>query len=120
MNPISDFSYFIELLRLYKKIYPDFIFHYTIKPNIYGSFASGLLNIPSAAMIAGLGFVFTGNNLGCKIARLLYKFAMLFPKKILVLNEYNRDVLLSKNIADTKKIVLLKGGEGVNLEKFRN
>lgn len=97
---------------------PNYIFHYTIKPNIYGSLAAAILRIPSTAMIAGLGYVFTGNNLGCKIARILYRFAMRFPEKIFVLNQYNRDVIVSTKIAEKDKIILLPGGEGVNLDKF--
>lgn len=118
MNPISDLKYFFELVRIYKKERPDYIFHYTIKPNIYGSLAARLLGIPSSAMIAGLGYVFTNKGLGCTIARMLYRISMLCPEKVLVLNEYNRDLLISKKIVSSEKIILLKGGEGVNLSKF--
>lgn len=120
MNPFSDLSYFFTIWRLYLKLQPNYIFHYTIKPNIYGSIAAALSRIPTTAMIAGLGYVFTGQNLGCRIARGLYRFAMHFPEKILVLNQYNRDILISKKIASADKIILLTGGEGVNLDRFNN
>ncbi|WP_289157778.1 glycosyltransferase [uncultured Muribaculum sp.] len=118
MNPFSDFKYFFELIRIYRKEKPDYIFHYTIKPNIYGSFAAKLLGIPSTAMIAGLGYVFTNKGLGCWIARMLYRISMLCPEKVLVLNEYNQELLIKKKIVKREKIILLKGGEGVNLSKF--
>lgn len=118
MNPFSDLKYFIKLLSIYIKEKPDYIFHYTIKPNIYGSIAAAILNIPSTAMIAGLGYVFTDNSLGSKIARLLYRFSMRFPEKVLVLNEFNRKLLIEKKIVSAEKIILLKGGEGVDLTKF--
>lgn len=118
MNPVKDLIYFIKLISIYMREKPNYIFHYTIKPNIYGSLAAAILRIPSTAMIAGLGYVFTGNNLGCKIARILYRFAMRFPEKIFVLNQYNRDVIVSTKIAEKDKIILLPGGEGVNLDKF--
>lgn len=39
-NPIEDLKYFFRLKRIYAKEKPDYIFHYTIKPNIYGTFAA--------------------------------------------------------------------------------
>lgn len=117
-NPFNDFIYFLRLLYFYKKIKPVFIFHYTVKPNIYGSLAAAILRIPSAAMIAGLGFLFSNEGLIGKIGRNMYKFAMKFPKKIFVLNQMNRDLLINHSLADESQIILLKGGEGINLKKF--
>src|SRR5688572_7110409 len=39
INPVNDLRYQLFLVGEYRKINPDFIFHYTVKPNIYGSFA---------------------------------------------------------------------------------
>ncbi len=120
MNPFSDLKYFFKLLFIYRWEKPDYIFHYTIKPNIYGSIAAKISKTPSTAMIAGLGFVFSNNSLRCKMARLLYRFSMRFSEKVLVLNEYNRKVLIKKKIVTPEKIILLKGGEGVDLTKFNS
>ena len=118
MNPLKDLKYFISLYNIYKKEKPDYIFHYTIKPNIYGSFAARLNNIPSTAMIAGLGYIFSAKGLRAKIGRRLYRIAMKFPENILVLNQFNKDLIIQRGIASTSKVILLKGGEGVNLKKF--
>ncbi len=119
MNPFKDICYFFSLLNIYLKEKPQYIFHYTIKPNIYGSIAAAILKIPSTSMIAGLGYVFTHKNIGSKIAIFLYRFAMRFPEKIFVLNKYNRDFIIKKKIANKDKIIFLKGGEGINLHKFK-
>jgi hypothetical protein len=42
-NPIEDIQTTIALYKLYKKIKPDLVLHYTIKPNIYGTIACSLL-----------------------------------------------------------------------------
>ncbi len=118
MNPIRDIKYFINLYKIYRREKPDYIFHYTIKPNIYGSIAAKILKIPSTAMIAGLGFVFTSDSIGSKIARGLYKFALKFPEWVMVLNNYNKELLISKDLITSDRLILLKGGEGVNLSKF--
>ena len=53
-NPFSDIAYFFRVLRIYHKEKPVYIFHYTIKPNIYGSIAAKLNGVRSSAMMAGL------------------------------------------------------------------
>ena len=119
MNPCRELVYMWNLFQIYRKERPDYIFHYTIKPNIYGSLVACLCNIPSTAMIAGLGYVFNNKGIGNAIARWLYRFAMRFPQYILVLNRYNRDVVIEKRIAKPNQVLLLEGGEGINLAYFQ-
>lgn len=119
INPWKDIKYFLKLFRIYKAERPDYIFHYTIKPNIYGSLASRLLGIRSAAMITGLGYVFSNNTFTNKLARLLYKFGLFFSEKVFVLNQSNLRTVLSHHIASEKKLIWLKGGEGVDLKKYK-
>lgn len=118
MNPLKELLYMWTLYRIYRQERPDYIFHYTIKPNIYGSMAAHLCGIRSTAMIAGLGYVFNKKGIGSAIARTLYRFAMCFPEHVFVLNTYNRDVILEKKMATSKQLILLVGGEGINLEQF--
>ncbi|MBM6736208.1 hypothetical protein H7U35_13460 [Mediterranea massiliensis] len=119
MNPLSELKYLCRLIKIYYKERPDYIFHYTIKPNIYGTLAAKFCGIPSTAMIAGLGYVFDHKGIGCFIARGLYRFALRFSQKVLVLNSYNRDLVLEKRIAAPEQVILLPGGEGINLEKYK-
>ena len=46
------------------------------------------------------------------------KFALKFPEWVLVLNKYNKDLLIKKGLISSDRLILLKGGEGVNLSKF--
>lgn len=119
MNPISDISFFFNLIKIYKRERPDYVFHYTIKPNIYGSLAASLCGIRSTAMVAGLGYAFAEKNLRSAIARMLYKFAMRYSEYIFVLNASNREVLLRKHIAKPNQLILLNGGEGINLNYYK-
>ena len=119
MNPLKELRYMMTLYRIYQKERPDYIFHYTIKPNIYGSIAARMCGIPSTAMIAGLGYVFNKKGIGNMIARWLYRFALRFPEHVFVLNASNRDIVLRKRIATPRQLILLPGGEGINLEQFQ-
>lgn len=118
-NPFHDLVYLLELYKIYKKENPDYIFHYSIKPNIYGTLAAYMCRIPSAAMLAGLGYVFYNKNWVCKWVRKLYKFALSFSQYVLVLNDDNKGYLISTDMVCDDKLIHLIGGEGVDLKHFR-
>jgi len=117
-NLFQDWKYYHTLRTVYKRERPDYIFHYTIKPNIYGTLAASRCGICSSAMIAGLGYVFNQSGFGNRVARGLYRFALRFADFVLVLNDYNYRFLCENRIVSTQKLILLKGGEGVDLEHF--
>mgnify|MGYP003805643185 CR=1 FL=1 len=117
-NPFSDIRYFRTLKSIYRNENPDYIFHYTIKPNIYGTFAAHSLGIRSSSMVAGLGHIFSSNSVANLIARKMFKHAMRFSEYIFVLNQSNQDTLINRGVTEKEKIIWLEGGEGVNLEKF--
>lgn len=116
-NPIKDLKLVKVLRKLYTQMKPDFIIHYTIKPNIYGSIAAKLANIPSLAITTGLGYTFVNDNLVAKIARQLYKRAFRYPKQVWFLNEDDRQVFLQHRLVRKNKAILLHG-EGVDLTHF--
>lgn len=118
-SPLKNIKYFFNIISIYHKERPDYIFHYTIKPNVYGTLAAHLFKIPNTAMMPGLGYVFTNNNLTARIARLLYKHSLQFTSHLFLLNRSNFELVLQKKIVSPSKIVLLEHGEGVNLERFR-
>lgn len=119
MNPWHDCQYYRTLYLLYKKEAPDYIFHYTIKPNIYGSIAAHRLGIRSSCMIAGLGHVYTRGGLGNRIARGMYRYAMRYPERVLVLNQSNYETLLAHHVVSPTQLLWLRGGEGVDTTRFQ-
>jgi len=114
-NVIQDFFLFWRFFLLYKKIKPDVILQFTIKPNIYGTIAANFLNIPCINNIAGLGTLFIKENWLSQIAKLLYKFSQQFAKKIFFQNR--DDAKLFSKIIKKEKCDILPGS-GVNLEKY--
>ncbi|MFQ2723903.1 glycosyltransferase family 4 protein [Aeromonas caviae] len=105
------------MYRYYRKLNPDFIIHYTIKPNIYGSLAAKIAGIPSLAITTGLGYTFVNDNFIAKIARQLYKMAFRYPKEVWFLNEDDRQAFLAYSLVSENKAKLLHG-EGVNVSHF--
>lgn len=117
-NVFKDFRYLWQLYKLFKTEKPDYVFNYTIKPNIYGSIAAKIAGIHSTAMMAGLGYIFIHNNFATRMARLLYRIGLHFTEHLLILNTYNRDLVIKNKMCHKDKVFLLKGGEGVNIEQF--
>ena len=117
-NPLSDVLYMLRLRKIYRRERPDYIFHYTIKPNIYGSLAARSLGIRSSAMVAGLGYAFSRRGVMGAVVRGLYAAGLRCAERVFVLNEGNRATLLSHGICRSDKLLLLSGGEGVDLSRF--
>lgn len=117
VNPLKDFRLYLELKSIYKKEKPDIVFHYTIKPNIYGTIAAKMSKIPNIAILTGLGYSFIEGGLISKIARYMYKFSLRFANEIWVLNEDDKNTLIDMKIVKDKKLFVLPG-EGVNVERF--
>ncbi len=118
VNPLKDIRYFLRLLAIMKSEKPDFVFNYTIKPNIYGSIAARLAGCNSTAMMAGLGYSFTNAGLIARIARTLYRIGLSCSNHLLLLNEENRKTVEQTHLCSRHKIIMLKGGEGVDVKHF--
>ncbi|MFB3101262.1 MAG: glycosyltransferase, partial [Gammaproteobacteria bacterium] len=116
-NPFEDVKLIWDFYRLYKKINPDILLHYTIKPNIYGTIAARLAGVPVISNISGLGTVFLNNYLSSKVARLLYKIALRSPSKVFFQNQDDRALFIDSKLVDENKTDLLPGS-GIDTVKF--
>lgn len=117
-NPIEDAKLVFAFRKLYKEIVPDVILQYTIKPNIYGSIAAGMLGIPVISNISGLGTVFLNNSVSSKVAHFLYKVALKVPQKVFYQNAHDRQLFIDKRLVSAEKTALLPGS-GIDTEVFK-
>jgi len=118
-NPFNDLRTLFQLRKLYKQNKFDFIFHYTIKPNIYGTLAARWCNIPSIAITTGLGRLFAYNNKIVKqLSNLLYQIAARYSQQVWFLNESDINTFINKGIISKEKTFLLPS-EGINIQKFK-
>ena len=116
-NPLKDVFICLKLFRLYKKIKPFVVFHFTIKNNIYGTWAASILNIPSINNITGLGTAFLKQNFISLVVKGLYKSSQPLAHKIFCQNKEDYFFLINKNLIPENKLFLLPGS-GVNLQRF--
>lgn len=113
----DDLQLVKNLFKIYKKEKFDLIFHYTIKPNIYGTIAAKLAGIKSIAITTGLGYVFLNKNLTSLIAKFMYKFSLTFAHEVWFLNSEDRDIFLEKDLVTESQAFILPS-EGVNTGRF--
>lgn len=118
INPIRDIVLIWALYKVYKKLRPDVILHYTVKPNIYGTIAASMLHIPMINNVCGLGTVFLKSGLVSLIATSLYKIAFRFPNKVFFQNEDDLTLFIRKKLIK-QQITDLIPGSGIDLNKFK-
>lgn len=126
MNPFRDVWNTLKLVCLFKRLQPDVILSYFIKPVIFGSIAARLAGVPHRlAMVEGLGFTFTPSVYGFSFKRrmlmylvmLLYKIGMSCTKKVIFLNSDDLEEFTSARLLPSSKATLL-GGIGLDLTKW--
>ena len=118
-SPLGDLKLLIKYRQAYKRYKPDFVVHYTIKPNIYGSIVAKFSGIPSISIVPGTGSVFKNKGIVSNIVLWLYKCAFKYPRKIWVLNEDDYNAFLTYNVLNKKRLDILPG-EGVATVFFKS
>ncbi len=118
INPVTDLKLVLLYQRLLKKIKPDLVITYTIKPNIYGGFVSRIQKIPYAVNITGIGTAFQKEGLLKKIVTIMYKVALKNAKVVFFENAENRNIFLDAKIVKQQQCCLLNGA-GVNLKQYK-
>ena len=123
LNPLQDLRSFLFLRRLFRRLKPDCLLAYTIKPVIYGCLAARAAGVPHChAMIEGLGYTFAGKGLRAGIlggvARILYKRALRGAERVFFLNPDNLSVFVDLGLLRDPEQARLIDGIGVDLEKF--
>lgn len=115
-NPISELKQLAYYRTLLKRIQPDMVLTYTIKPNVYAGMACAALGITYLANITGLGTVVENPGLMQKITVQLYKFGLRKAQKVFFQNAENMAFMLEKGIV--KGDYQLIPGSGVNLRDY--
>jgi glycosyltransferase involved in cell wall biosynthesis len=117
INPLKDIYLLLQFLRYYFKVKPDVIFHFTIKNNIYGTWAAKILSIPAINNISGLGTAFLSTGLLSTFVKILYKTSQCYAYKVFCQNSEDLHLLSTQRLVPAQNLVLLPGS-GVNLQRF--
>lgn len=116
-NTIYDLRLINYWKKILKKIEPDVVLTYTIKPNVYGGYLCGKLGIPYIANVTGLGTSVKKKGLMQKFILTLCRIGLRKARKVFFQNDEDRDFMLNKGIVYSPYDVL--PGSGVNLEQYK-
>lgn len=117
INPKTDVKLMFFYRKLIKKLHPDLVVTYTIKPNIYGGLMCRMFRIPYVVNITGLGTAFQSESMVKKLVTFLYKIALKKAKVVFFENVGNKQTFLDLHILKESQICVLNGA-GVNLGEY--
>lgn len=117
MNPARDAKLLGQYRAILKRLRPDLVLTYTIKPNIYGGLACRALHIPYAVNITGLGSAIENGGWLKRFVLTLYKPVLAGAEVVFFENAGNRDTLAATGVVPRGRDVVLHGA-GVNLEDY--
>lgn len=115
-NPFTDLALVLKYRSVLRKVKPDIVFTYTIKPNVYGGIACRICNVPYVANVTGLGTAVENGGLLQKITLTLYKMGLRRAQRVFFQNKANMDFMVGHKVV--KNACSLLPGSGVNLKHF--
>ncbi|HAV77205.1 MAG TPA: glycosyltransferase family 1 protein [Anaerolineae bacterium] len=121
INPFSELQTLWRLIRVYDKIKPNVVHHFTIKPVIYGSLAAHVLRIKGIInSITGLGHLFIDTGITTKVlrcfAKVLYR-ASLRKTQVIFENPEDQHTFIQNRFLRPEQTHLILG-TGVDVKKF--
>ena len=124
-NPASDLKTLLNMYALIKKIKPDYVLSYTIKPVIYGTLAAWLAKVPNRyALITGLGYAFQNvethskRSIFQKLVHGLYQQALSRSHKAFFQNPDDLKLFQDLNLLKSQTPSVVVNGSGVNVTDF--
>lgn len=124
-NPIADIKTLGAMYKLIKKIKPDYVLSYTIKPVIYGTLATWLAKVPHRfALITGLGYAFQNVEHGSKrsffqkVVHGLYQQALSHSHKVFFQNPDDLKLFKDLKLLQPNLPTVIVNGSGVNVTNF--
>ena len=114
VNPFADLSLLLKYYKLMKRIKPDAVLTFAIKPNVYGGVAARWCGIPQLANITGLGVALENPGKLQKTGIWLYRWGLRKAKVVFFQNEANKDFCLKNKMVKGRNRMI--PGSGVCLD----
>jgi glycosyltransferase involved in cell wall biosynthesis len=115
---IRDVWLLANYLAVLRKLRPQAFLGFTVKPNIYGSLAAGLLGVRTINNISGLGTAFLRPGpLNWLVGR-LYRLALARSERVFFQNPHDLDLFVANGLVRPGQAERIPGS-GVDLKRFR-
>lgn len=124
MNPLCDIKTLFFLHGLFRRVQPDLILAYNIKPVIWGGIAALFAGKSKFfALITGMGHAFEGQGVKGKVLRTLvsklYRIALFRSSRVIFQNIDNREFFVRQGIISPARCAIVDGS-GVDTDYFQN
>jgi glycosyltransferase involved in cell wall biosynthesis len=116
-NPVRDAALLLQLSRYYRRIRPAAALHFTVKNNVYGTWAARLFGVPAINNVSGLGTAFIRSGWVSFVVRVLYRASQPFAAFVFCQNEEDQRLLVDRQLVPVERLALLPGS-GVDLHRF--
>lgn len=116
-HPLRELMCLWRMVRLLGRERPALLLTYTPKVNIYLALAARVWGIPVVANVSGLGRTFIAGGWLTRVARVLYRIAFSWPRRIFFQNAEDRAVFLAAGLVREERTGLLPGS-GVDVVRF--
>ena len=121
-NPLSDLRALLALAALMRRIRPDWVLGYTVKPVIYGSLAAWLTRVPYRyALITGLGYAFQDHERRGRLQALvqrLYSLSLGRVHKVFFQNPDDEGLFRRRGILMAATPSCVVNGSGIDIARF--
>lgn len=115
-NILRDLGILRHYIKMMRKIQPDVVLAYTVKPDIYGGIACRILGIPFIPNITGLGKGIAEGGITERITKVLYRVSVKKAVKIYFQNNFDKQYFDREKIKYYNAEIL--PGSGVNVSEF--
>lgn len=124
-NPVMDMQTLMATYKLLRKIKPNYMLSYTIKPIIYGTLAGWLARVPHRfALLSGLGYAFQQveetdqRNVFQKFVHTLYQQALDKSSKVFFQNPDDLNLFKKLGLVAATTPTVVVNGSGVDIDDF--
>jgi glycosyltransferase involved in cell wall biosynthesis len=114
---LNDTVLVMRLVSHYRALKPVAAFHFTIKNNVYGTWAAMLNGIPAVNNVSGLGTAFIHKGYVSLMVRVLYRLSQPLAHRVFCQNEEDHRLLRESRLVPSHRLGLLPGS-GVDLQRF--
>ncbi len=124
LNPLREIISIIQLVGIYRRLKPDMVHHFTVKPNLYGTLAAHFAKVPVVLnTFTGLGYLFTDDFRTRALRFFLHPFlrwALNRPNAAVIFqSDSDRETLVKLKILNSDKRSVVIRGSGVDTGRFK-
>lgn len=117
LNPVEEFRLALRMRAAFKRLRPDIVLSYTIKNNIFGSFASRGLDHAFIPNVTGLGTAFLSGKVMQTLVERLYRSAFRGLRTVFFQNLDDLLLFQRRGLIAPEQAKLLPGS-GIDLSRF--